>query len=307
LSCAAASFGSFARMDLTPLHPDAGEDLAHGLPEAGVPIDHDQQGRWEPPGREVVQEGHPGIRALPGAQPQVEEHHRAVLAEGVGGEDPLLLLALGPGGVELAIEEQVHDAHLTQVPGAPRVELGLERLGRATRGAPRHAGAEHLREEPLDVAGRETADVAAADQRRKLGRHAAQLVGQLDRHGRHRVSDLRLAEVEDAGLRLQRVVAVAVPVAGDGTFRPLVVAPAKDARHDVLEPDLQEQLSGPADELAERVAREPSLQILTKRFLHLGARWYSLHGVGAPFSVHRGRSGFATGRIPYAFSFLHPV
>jgi hypothetical protein len=62
--------------------------------------------------------------------------------------------------------------------------------------------------------------------------------------------------------------------------------------------------TGPA---AQRVAREAGGEVLTKCFLHLGARWDSLHGVGAPFSVRRGRSGFATGRIPYAFSYLHPV
>ena len=113
--------------------------------------------------------------------------------------------------------------------------------------------------------------------------------------------------MQDAGFRLQRVVAVAVPVAEDGSVRALVVAPAEDARHGVLQADLQVQLSSPADELPERVAGEAGGEIVTKRFLHPGARWYSLHGVGAPFSVRGGRSGLATGRIPYAFSHLHPV
>jgi hypothetical protein len=166
---------------------------------------------------------------------------------------------------------------------------------------------EHLGVEPLDVAGREAADVPPADQGAELRGHPLQLVRQRDRDRRHRVPNLRGPEVEGARLGLQRVMAVAVAVAGDLAVRPLVVAAPEDTGHGVLQADLQEQLSGPADELPHRVTSEASAEIVTKRFLHLGARWYSLHGVGAPFSVREGRSGLATGRIPYAFSHLHPV
>jgi len=235
----------------------------------------------------------------------VQEHDLPVLAEGVGAEDPLLLGTFRAHGVELAVQEQVEDLELAEVPRAPGVELRLEHLGGAARAALRDAPAKDLGVEALDVARREPTDVAAADQGTQFGGHALQRVGQRERDRGGGVAHLRRPEVQDPGLGLQGVVAVPVPVAGELPRGPLVVAAAEDGGHHVLQPNLEQQLGRPPDELPERVAGEPGGEVGTKGFLHLGARWSPFHGVGAPFSVRGGRAGVATGRIPYAFSCLH--
>ena len=51
-------------------------------------------------------------------------------------------------------------------------------------------------------------------------------------------------------------------------------------------------------------AEIPGVEIVGQRFSHLGAWWYPLHGVGAPLSVHGGRSGCSPERVPYAASLL---
>jgi len=66
---------------------------------------------------------------------------------------------------------------------------------------------------------------------------------------------------------------------------PLVVAPPQEGGDLLLEADLEHVLRRPGDELAEGVAQRGSLELGGQGFPHPGARWYPLHGVGAPFSV----------------------
>jgi hypothetical protein len=254
-----------------------------------------------------MQEGHPGVRALPRAEAEVEEHHPAVLAEGVGREDALLLRRLGARRMKLAIQEQVQDLEVAEISGAPDGELGLERGGDPARHALRHGPAEDLRVEAFHVADREPPDVGAANQGLQLGGPPGERGRQRERDGRGGLPHLRRAEVEGARLRLDRVMAVAIPVAGDRARCPFVVAPAEDGGDPILYPNLEQVLGGPPDKEPERVAGEARLEILGQRLPHLEARWYSLHGVGAPFSVRQDGSGLVTGRIPYAFLFLHRV
>jgi hypothetical protein len=82
-------------------------------------------------------------------------------SERVGGEDAFLHVALTADGLELAIQEQVEDLEVAEVPGAPGVELGLERLRRAAGSALRDAPPKDLRVEACDVPGGEAAHVPA--------------------------------------------------------------------------------------------------------------------------------------------------
>lgn len=85
------------------------------------------------------------------------------------------------------------------------------------------------------------------------------------------------------------------------------MAPAEEGCDLLLQPHLEHKLGGPGHELPQRMAGAAGLELGGQGFPHVGARWYPLHGVGAPFSVPSGRSGVATGRVPYAFPFLHRV
>ena len=78
-------------VDLAPLPPHAGEDLADGFREARAAVQKDEKRLPEPSRGQVVQEGDPRIRALPGPQREVEEHRPAVLQQRVGRQDPFLI------------------------------------------------------------------------------------------------------------------------------------------------------------------------------------------------------------------------
>ena len=60
-------------VDLAPLSPDPGEDLADGFREAGAAVQNEQEGLGEAAGGQIMQERHPGIGALPGPQAEMEE------------------------------------------------------------------------------------------------------------------------------------------------------------------------------------------------------------------------------------------
>ncbi len=98
-------------------------------------------------------------------------------------------------------------------------------------------------------------------------------------------------EVERPGLALHGAVPVAVPVAKRRRFIPLVVASAEDGVQLLFHADLGRELGRPANELPQGVASEPGFEILSQYLLHLDTRWYSLHGVGPPFSISSGWSG----------------
>ena len=101
-------------VDLAALPADPGEDLLHGPGEPGVAISDHEERRPDAPRRQVVEEGHPGVRALPRPEAEVQQHNLPVLAERVGGEDPLLRGARAADGVELAIQKQVAHLHVAQ-------------------------------------------------------------------------------------------------------------------------------------------------------------------------------------------------
>jgi hypothetical protein len=74
-----------------------------------------------------------------------------------------------------------------------------------------------------------------------------------------------------------------------------------------LHAKLAEVLGRPADELPERVIGKAGLEVARQGFPHRGARWYSLHGVGAPLSVREGQLGCTPEKIPYTPLFFHQV
>lgn len=51
--------------------------------------------------------------------------------------------------------------------------------------------------------------------------------------------------------------------------------------------------------------RAPGRELGQQGLPHLAAQWYPLHGVGAPFPVPGGRSGWPPEKVLYAASFLH--
>jgi hypothetical protein len=75
----------------------------------------------------------------------------------------------------------------------------------------------------------------------------------------------------------------------------------------VLHAELEDVLGRPADELPEEVIGKAGLEVARQGFSHRGARWYSLHGVGAPLRVHERQLGCTPGKIPYAPLFFHQV
>jgi len=64
----------------------------------------------------------------------------------------------------------------------------------------------------------------------------------------------------------------------------------------VLHAELEDVLGRPADELPEGMIGKAGLEVAGQGFSHRGARWYSLHGVGAPLSVREGQPGLHTGK-----------
>lgn len=292
-------------VDLTALSSHSGEDLADGLREAGVTVYDDQEWRRQASDRQVVQEGHPGIGALSGTQAEVYQHRPAIFQNGAGGQDPFLFGGPAPHRVELAVEEEVENLQLAKIAGAPGVEVRMQRAGRPTGGTLREATSEHLGVEPCDVTVGQAAHVGARDQGLQLRGGRRESDEELDPEHVSGRAHLQGAQGEGACLGLERVGAVAVPPAARRDAL-LIVASAQEEGLDLLlQADLEHQLGGAGDELMQRVAGITGLQLCSQRLLHLDARWYPLHGVVAPFSVHSGRSGVATGRIPYAASFLY--
>ena len=70
------------------------------------------------------------------------------------------------------------------------------------------------------------------------------------------------------------MVTVAVAVAPPGLGAALVGAASERLRHQLFQAALEEQLRSAPDELPQRVAGEPGLEIVGQRLLHLKARWY---------------------------------
>jgi len=185
--------------------------------------------------------------------------------------------------MELAVPEEGDHLEGAEVALAPGVEVGLEALRRPAGSTPREAAPEDLGVEALDIAGGEAQDVGAGHQGAEFGGGLGPPRGQLHLEGGGGAAHLRGAEGEGAGLGLQPMVAVAVPPAARGA--PARSAPPQEGGDLLLEADLEHVLRRPGDELAEGVAQRGSLELGGQGFPHLAARWYPLHGVGAPFSV----------------------
>lgn len=203
----------------------------------------------EPAGGQVVQEGHPGIGALPGAEAEVEQDDAAVFQKGIGGQDAFFPGAPVAHRMELPIQEEVEDLQVTQIAGAPSTEVRLQGLGVPTDGALGQRAPEGLGVEAFDIPDREAADVGPGDQGAEFGGGGGQALGEVHREGFRRVPHPWRPEGERTALGLQGVGAIAGPVAGP-VAAPRVGGPAQEQRELFLQAHLEHEVGDPGDEVA---------------------------------------------------------
>jgi hypothetical protein len=187
--------------------------------------------------------------------------------------------------VILPIEKQVHHGELTQVAASPCLEILIQLLRDAAhRALAQPAAAERVPVERTDILRRQPADIHAAHQTLEIGRAGTQSLG--DKRVKRFLgpAQLRHRQLQQAGLTLDllRFVAVAPPHALPRAA-PIVLTTEKGSRLR-FDRHLQHVAGEPADESHHRrfTPLRPlvaALQHAVDVFLHLNARWYSLHGV----------------------------
>jgi len=146
-------------VDQAPLAATGREDELHGADQPSAAVGDDQGRGPQASGDHALEEGPPGVDGLGGTRLDGQQHRSAVAGHAPGDQH-----RLRPGaGVHLevaAVQEQVLQLYLGQVPGGEDVELGPDRLAYPADRRLRHGrlGAQRLGDGRFHVANRQAPD-----------------------------------------------------------------------------------------------------------------------------------------------------
>ena len=270
-------------VDETTLTQAVGEDELDRGDETGSAVGDHQQRMAQTASDHAVEEAGPGVGGL--RRPRLQAHQHGTT---FGGHTPRGQHRLGPGAVVIAemaaVQEQVLEVDVGQLPVLPGVELGLDRLAHPAHRRLRQGGlgAQRVGQGGLDVAHRQ-APHEPGDHQGLQGVGATHAhTQQPRREGLVGASQLRTVNGDRTGRGLDRRRAVPVTTADPGSLAMGIALPAQELGDLRLDGGLHQQAHTEAGHLLQDLAK---VTVRSEQIIDVGAdalqRRYSCgHGCG---------------------------